>query len=119
MRYASILLVALVAAAPARDRVPEATPTGKPLSCVPLQRLRESRVRDDRTIDFVTSGRQGYRVVLPDACPQLGFEKRFTYATSLSELCSSDIITVLQEPGLMRGASCGLAPFQPVTFAHR
>jgi hypothetical protein len=35
----------------------------------------------------------------------------------LSQLCSTDIITVLMMggPGLMRGASCGLGKFQPVT----
>jgi hypothetical protein len=58
-------------------------------------------------------------VVLPQACPQLGFEQRFTYSTSLSQLCAQDIITVLQGPGISRGASCGLAPFQPITPAPR
>ena len=102
-----------------RDAVPVAVPAGPPVNCVPITQLRESRVRSDRVIDFVTSGRQAYRVTLPQACPELGFEQRFTYETSLSELCSTDIITVLHEAPLMRGASCGLAPFQPVTLPHR
>ena len=67
-------------------------------------------------IDFLSSSRRGWRVTLPQACPQLGFERRFAYATSLSQLCASDIITVLQSPGVGRGASCGLAPFQPITL---
>ncbi|HEV2569411.1 hypothetical protein [Sphingomonas sp.] len=92
---------------------------GPARTCVPLNNIRNSRVLSDRVIDFSGPGRQTYRVVLNQPCPQLGFEQRFTYATSLSQLCAQDIITVLQGPGVMRGASCGLAPFQPIDPARR
>lgn len=92
---------------------------GEARSCVPLAQIRDSRVLSDRVIDFSNGGRDTYRVVLPQPCPQLGFEQRFTYATSLSQLCAQDIITVLQSPGVSRGASCGLAAFQPITPAPR
>ena len=111
----------LSAAAAARsDDGPVATPAGKPVSCILLASIRSSEVRDDRTIDFVVRGNRppAYRVVLPQACPQLGFERRFAYETSLSQLCSTDIITVFSTAPVMRGASCGLAPFQPVTLAR-
>jgi hypothetical protein len=113
----ALILAALATsggAADRRDRVPVATPIGKAQSCIPLRSIRESRVRSDRVIDFVTTGRRTYRVTLPQDCPGLGFEERFAYATSLSQLCSQDIITVLYQTGGPRGASCGLAPFQPV-----
>lgn len=115
------LLAAVPGAARERpDRVPAATPTGPARSCIPLTAIRESRVRSDQVIDFVMQGREVYRVTLPNRCPSLGFEQRFTYATSLSQLCQQDIITVLrQSPDLQRGASCGLAPFQPVKLAER
>lgn len=94
--------------------------TGPARTCVPLTELRNSRVRSDRVIDFTRgAGRQAYRVVLDQRCPQLGFEQRFTYATSLSQLCAQDIITVLQGPQIIRGASCGLAPFTPVELPRR
>jgi hypothetical protein len=94
--------------------------TGPAQSCVPLTRIRNSRVLSDRVIDFSTgAGRQAYRVVLAQPCPQLGFEQRFTYSTSLSQLCAQDIITVLQGPGVTRGASCGLAPFVPIKLPTR
>lgn len=94
--------------------------TGPAKNCVPLQDIRESRVLSDRVIDFGTGSRKKYRVVLPLACPSLGSEQRFTYATSLSQLCAQDIITVLyQTGGLQRGASCGLAPFQPIELPPR
>ena len=119
MRYPiAIALLAATATAAPRDRIPVATAVGKPVSCIPLGRIRESLVRDDRTIDFTTTGRKTYRVTLPQGCPGLGFERRFAYATSIGQLCSVDIITVLSSTGLQRGASCGLAPFQPVTLAR-
>ena len=117
-----VLMLALAAPGSARDRkaVPAAAPLGPPVSCIPLRQVRESAVRDDRTIDFITGNRRAYRVTLPDACPGLGFEQAFSYATSLSQLCQQDIITVLhQGGGLWRGASCGLGPFQPVELARR
>lgn len=125
MRYAALAcLLALVAAPGAardRDAVPSAIPTGPARNCVPITQLRDSLVRSDRVIDFRTSGGRDryYRVTLPQSCPGLGFERRFSYATSLGQLCAQDIITVLyQAGGPTRGASCGLAPFQPVTIAR-
>jgi hypothetical protein len=94
-------------------------PAGKPVSCIPIVQIRETRVRDDQTIDFYTNGRKVYRNRLPHSCPSLGLEEKFMYKTSLSSLCSTDIITVLTSPGISRGASCGLGEFQPVTGAPR
>jgi hypothetical protein len=103
-----------------RDRVPTAAPAGPPVTCVNLQQIRQTRVRDDRTIDFMMRGGRVYRNTLPHGCPGLGFEERFAYRTSLSRLCSVDTITVLRSGGsLSSGASCGLGKFQPVTLAKR
>ena len=117
--------LAAIAAAPStarlRDDVPAATPTGPAQTCVRIADLRSSEVRNDRVIDFRTASRdRTYRVTLPYACPSLGFERAFSYETSLTQLCSNDIITVLyQGGGIQRGASCGLAPFQPVRLDDR
>ena len=101
-----------------RDQVPGATPVGKPIDCLRLSNIRTTKVRGDHTIDFVTRSGKVYRNDMDGLrCPGLGFEKRFAYKTSLSQLCSSDTITVLHEPGLSRGASCGLGTFQPVKLA--
>ena len=114
----------LAVAAPAlakqdKDAWKAAKPSGKPESCINLQQIRESRVRDDQTIDFYMLCGKVYRSTLPNSCPQLGFEKRFSYKTSLSQLCSTDIITVLTSTGISPGASCGLGQFQPVTGAGK
>ena len=117
---AALLLLAVAAPGLARDRIPAATPSGAPVNCIPIVSIEQSLVRSDRVIDFVTRGRDRvYRVTLDQPCPELGFEQRFAYGTSLSQLCSTDIITVFQTTPPMRGASCGLAPFQPVSLAHR
>jgi hypothetical protein len=115
---ASLLIGGASVALAKRDRnaVPEAKEAGKALSCIPLRQIRETRVYGDQTIDFRMLGGKTYRNKLPYSCPQLGFEERFSYKTSLSVLCSTDIITVLNQTGgdLNRGASCGLGEFQPV-----
>lgn len=115
--------------------IPAATPTGPAVSCVQLGQIRESRVRDDWTIDFRTGTNRWYRNTLPNRCNGLGFERTFSYATSISQLCNVDIITVFANGGgapvfASNGAiigsqggaggprgSCGLGMFQPVTLA--
>ena len=103
-----------------RRDVPAATPTGPAVSCIPLVAIRESQVRDDWTIDFRTAGNKWYRNTLPYRCNSLGFERAFSYATSLSQLCNTDIITVIATGGGggPRG-SCGLGSFQPVELAKK
>ena len=96
--------------------VPAARPNGKALNCIPITGIQESRVQDDWTIDFHDHGRQWYRVTLPQRCNGLGTYRAFKYETSLSELCNTDIITVMEfgGPGGGPRGSCGMGMFQPV-----
>jgi hypothetical protein len=87
---------------------------GKSENCIQTRNIRSTKVRSDRVIDFEMQGGKTMRNVLPYSCPSLGFEERFAYTTSIAQLCSVDLITVLQAPGLSRGASCGLGAFQPI-----
>lgn len=98
------------------SKAPAAKVVGEAVDCVSIAGLR-STVRDDQTIDF-EAGSRTYRNTLPYSCSSLGFEKAFTYETSLSRLCSTDIIHVLQSAGgrLDRGASCGLGKFVPIEY---
>ena len=120
---AALILAALVGPATGRPLKPEEEakihPSGPPVACVQINAIRDTRVRDDSTIDFYMSGNRVYRNTLPHSCPELGFEERFSYETSLSQLCNVDIITVLRDNPLSRGASCGLGQFQPITGAPR
>lgn len=101
------------------SRVPAATSIGALQSCIPLTSIRDSRVRSDRVIDWIMNGGKVYRTTLEQDCPSLGFEQRFSYATSLGQLCSTDIITVLYSSPVQQGARCGLAPFQQVKLSSR
>jgi hypothetical protein len=102
--------------APKPSKAPAAKVVGAGVSCIPIVQIRSSRVHDDRTIDFDMGGGKVYRNTLPNSCPGLGFEESFTYETSLSQLCSTDIVYVLQRYGsdVRRGAGCGLGQFLPV-----
>lgn len=94
--------------------------TGQTTDCIQIRSIRNSDVRDDRTIDFHMLGGDIYRNRLPNSCPSLGFERRFAYKTSLSQLCSVDIITVLYSgAGPTQGASCGLGSFEKMKKAPK
>ena len=106
---------------PKPSRAPAARVVGDAQNCIPLNQIRTSRVHDDSTIDFETSGKRLYRNTLPNSCPGLGFEESFIYETSLSQLCNVDIIYVLQRTGsmLQRGAGCGLGKFVPIELVKK
>jgi hypothetical protein len=109
-----------IGGADARDRKPDnLVPDGAPVDCVQLTSIRSSHIVDDKTIDFEMTGRKIYRNTLPYSCPGLASEDRFAYKTSLNQLCSVDIITVLYSfgGGLSQGPSCGLGKFQPMVKA--
>jgi len=95
------------------------TPTGEVKDCLQIRSFRQTRVLDDSTIDFVMNNGDVYRNTLPHSCPTLGFEEKFLYKTSLSQICSVDIITVLRQAGgsLDGGPSCGLGKFAKVVKA--
>lgn len=113
--------LALLTAAPllGRDTMPEATPDGPEVGCITRHAIRNTYVRSDRVIDFEMIGHRYYRNTLPADCPGLGFEERFGYSTSIDQLCSSDIITVIYTSPMQTGARCGLGRFQPVKIAPR
>lgn len=121
MRALSLgLTVALsVAALPAlADDAQPQEALGEAKTCVPLTLIRQSHVINDETIVFRARGANKYYLnKLPNRCPRLAFNKSFTYATSLTQLCNVDIITVLEQFGgrLQRGPSCGLGMFEPIT----
>jgi len=115
---AAALAAFAAACAPTEKPVETAAPAAAPVgeSCLNLAQIRESKVVDDNTIDFIMRNGRTYRNTLSAKCPSLGFEEAFTYSTSLSQLCSADIIRVVQQGGGPQlGASCGLGKFVPYT----
>ncbi|MGN6357634.1 MAG: hypothetical protein ACTHLU_09175 [Novosphingobium sp.] len=114
-------LMMATAAGSDRSDIPPARITGEPVSCIRLTQFSDSRVRDDHTIDFLRNSRQGWRNTLPQRCAGLRSANAFTYKVSTGELCSVDIITVLDNVGggLQRGGSCGLGQFVPIELERR
>ncbi|WP_420384490.1 hypothetical protein [Novosphingobium sp.] len=100
-------------------KTPLAHAIGPAKNCIPITSIRDSEVQDDWTIDFHMGGRDVYRVTLPQRCNGLGTYRSFKYETSLSELCNTDIITVMEYGGPGGGprGSCGMGMFTPVEIA--
>lgn len=115
------LALTLTAADSERSDIPPARVTGEPVSCIRLTQFSDTRIRDDHTVDFLRNSRQGWRNTLPQRCSGLRSANAFTYKVSTGELCSVDIITVLDNVGggLQRGGSCGLGQFVPIELEKR
>jgi hypothetical protein len=115
MVIATCLLLVAGAAQAQRRPVPSAKVIGPDVTCLQMPNIRQTMVRDDQTIDFIMRDGRWFRNTLPMRCPQLGFERAFSYQTSITQLCNVDIITVIvQGAGTRRGASCGLGKFTPI-----
>jgi hypothetical protein len=102
----------------ARDAKPaaEVRLVGEAKSCVNLRSIRSTNVVDNQTIDFKVDGGRTLRNVLPYSCPSLKMQDAFSYRTSQNQLCSVDIIRVVNNYGghLSEGAACGLGKFQQI-----
>jgi len=114
-----IAVAGIAACATTPDERPEPRPradvVGEPVSCIPINQIRETRVRDDWTIDFISGGNRAWRNALTQRCPGLKAQNAITYETSLTRLCNTDIVYVLETAGgLRRGPSCSLGQFVPV-----
>lgn len=99
---------------------PAAEVIGETRDCLPLTQFSNTRIRDDWTIDFMGAGDKVWRVTLPNRCIGLKSADTFTYKTSLSQLCRTDIVYPLHQIGgsFDRGAGCGMGPFVPVKLAR-
>ncbi len=84
--------------------------------CISLMRIARTHVLDDSNILFYMRGKKVYINRLPRRCPGLRRADSFMYKSTLSQLCSLDIITTLDNIGFgfSRGASCGLGKFYPI-----
>ncbi len=99
---------------------PEATVVGEPRTCINRSQIRNTIVRSDRVIDFEMQGGKVYRNILNANCPGLGMDRAISYETSIDQLCSPQIIYVLQNIGgrPQRGAGCSLGQFVPVEYVR-
>ena len=125
LAFAAMPLLAIACAPVERDAIadpaadaPTVTVMGEAETCIMRDQVRQTRVRSDRVIDFEMRGGTVYRNTLAQRCPGLGIERAITYETSINQLCSPQIIYVLQNIGGVpqRGAACSLGEFVPVEY---
>ncbi len=88
--------------------------TGKSKSCLRPHSIISTTVMSDTQIFFKMRGKKHYISTLPRKCPGLFREDRFSYSLPTAQLCSIDVITVLDSFG-RSWASCGLGEFKEVT----
>lgn len=100
---------------------PEVKVLGEARSCINRSQIRNTVVRSDRVIDFEMLGGKVYRNTLTSNCPGLGMDRAIAYNTSMDQLCSPQIIYVLQNIGGQprQGAGCGLGKFVPVEYVRK
>jgi len=94
------------------DELAKYTITEETENCLSLTRIRQSVVLDDQHILFNMRGGDVYLSKLPYRCSRLGFQEAFSYSTSLTKLCNTDIITVISRSDGGPLTSCGLGIFQ-------
>lgn len=118
MRYATVITSLLISCfvpdtAGAQD--PDEEPRG--VHCLNLKRIDRIEILDEEKLLFHMTGDEVYVNALPHRCTSLDRRDTLMYRTSSSQLCSLDVITVL-EPlgfGFSPGISCGLGKFYAVT----
>jgi hypothetical protein len=122
MRFLIILLLLLVAGSAGADE--EAVSDGEEApvvpgtrECIGIARIDRTKIVNDSTILFYMLGPEVYVNNLPRRCNGLKRMDAFSYATSLTQLCSLDIIRGLRSLGgeLVPGVGCGLGKFVPIT----
>ncbi len=86
--------------------------TGDSETCIHVTRIRRTEVIDGQTILFHLGRDRVYMNRLPRSCPGLARERAFSYTIRGSQLCSMDIIRVLEKPIMRTGAACGLGRFE-------
>ena len=89
---------------------------GEPERCIRRSQIRSTDVISNKIIDFKMRGGDIYRNTLPHKCSGLAFEEAFSYRTSVNQLCSVDIIRVLDNTGgrIQERNACGLGDFQKI-----
>jgi hypothetical protein len=86
-------------------------------SCIALSSIDRTEIVDDGTILFHMRNGDVYRNVLRHECPTLKNRDQFAYRVNAAQLCSTDLITVLDRNalGFTRGPSCSLGSFESIS----
>lgn len=113
----ALLLTGLLTGAGANaDDAPAAAP--KTENCLPVNRIRHTKVVDDQTVLFYMPQNQIYKNVLPNKCNLLGSYNAIYYKPTGNQLCSVDAIgPLITDAPAMSRATCGLGTFELIDKA--
>jgi len=112
-------ILPLLAVTAALGQESEAAFDRTPRDCLVVTQIDSTEAIDDQTIIFRTRGKRVYRNTLPRTCPGLLRENRIAWESRTSQLCSVDMITVLEDVGfgIRPGFTCRLGEFAPMSPA--
>lgn len=112
-----VLVVLAGFAAPADAQEEEGERDMDATHCVSIRSIDAIDIVDGRNLIFRMRNGDVFRNRLPRQCPGLRRNGTLMYRSSVGQLCSIDIITVLENRGFgfFPGASCGLGMFEPIT----
>lgn len=91
------------------------------VNCISVTRIDNSEILSERTLVFEMTNGEIYRNSLPQRCAGLRDYDAFMYRIPSTQLCRTDLITVLQRtgfgggPGFMPTSSCPLGAFEPIS----
>lgn len=114
---AALALAFLVAAGPAlagdkaRDALSGYEKTGETAACIQLRSIRDTDFLDDYTMLVEVAGGGVYLNELKNRCAGVFREQRYIHNTSTNNMCSGDILRVVDSFGTVLG-SCSLGVFE-------
>lgn len=108
------------AMSPALTKALEGRVRGPARSCINLRDVQSTQIIDREAIIYKASGRRWF-VNIPDRgqCTALRQSSTLVTRTSTSQLCSADIVRLVDTPGRFEYGSCGLGQFIEYTRAPR
>lgn len=97
----------------AKDRLAEFERTGDVRNCLNLRSVSQITALDERHFLVRVGVNDYYLNELSGRCAGAGrFNNRIQYATSLSQLCRNQIITIVDNSSGITAGSCGLGGFE-------
>ena len=116
LSFAALLVASACAAVDQHNNEEEPLPEGVE-NCVNLRSVQRIEIVDEHHILFFMRDGKVYNNHLSRRCPGLRRDDTIMYRTTLNQLCSIDMFTVLDNfgGGFMPGATCSLGKFHPAT----
>jgi hypothetical protein len=113
-----LVALAVTVTIPNATRSADDPPAERP-HCIDLRRIDHTEAVGDQDILFSMKDRSIYRNRLPQTCPGLARHEPFMYRVVLSQLCDTDVITMLQrwDFGFTPTESCLLGKFELIDGA--